>query len=270
MIAVKFRGRLGNVMFTLSLADHLAQAHGTEVAIVPNDANADRDYYARNLIGREFFRQWKVITEEEARECRPHIHNNNELYKASGNCLLYGYFNNKSVAYGERTRELFRPSKEITEELMDLYGPTRDSLSMHIRRGDFLDQQNVEGGWYSCPKEYWEAAYKLMGRKYDKVFVMSDDIPWCRENLTFSDKIIFADKDSENPSLFMDLFLPSLCGDNIISASTFSWWGQYLNPYENKRVILPYPWNTIPDNARNSIFYTDGCMKLGIYDYELK
>lgn len=46
----------------------------------------------------------------------------------------------------------------------------------------------------------------------------------------------------DNNDPLIDLYAQTLCTDNIISNSTFSWWGAYLNPNPNKKVIYPKPW----------------------------
>jgi hypothetical protein len=107
------------------------------------------------------------------------------------------------------------------------------SVSLHIRRGDFL---KTNGFNPVLPVDYYENAIDLIG-DYDYIFVFSDDIEWCKKNLYFKN-IIFMEgfEDIE------DLWLMSMCKHNIIANSTFSWWAAWLNSYTDKKVIAPETW----------------------------
>ena len=66
---------------------------------------------------------------------------------------------------------------------------------------------------------------------------VSDDIEWCKHNLPNRDRIYF----THNP-LEVDMCITSLCSNNIIANSSFSWWGAWLNINPNKKVIAPKKW----------------------------
>lgn len=272
MIGVRLRGRLGNVLFELCYAEKIAENLDTSVYImdIPDNEEKKSDYYYyhNELYGREFFRRYDVVhPDTDIRST--YIRDREKALCAKPDAVFDFYIAGVKYVYPE-IRDIFTPSKELKEELMDLYGPTGNSLCIHVRRGDFLNPEIIAGGWHSCPKEYWEAAYDLTDKDYDKVIIISDDMEWCKNNIDLGDNTVFADKSTENPGLFCDLFLQSMCRDNIISASTYSWWGMYLNGNPGKKVIMPYPWNTIPGHRKNTYYYTEDCIKLGIYDYKIK
>ena len=57
-----------------------------------------------------------------------------------------------------------------------------------------------------------------------------------------------------------ELFLIARCRHNIIANSSYSWWGAWLNPAKDKRIIAPARWFT-PDKLA-------ACNVLDIYpDY---
>ena len=87
-----------------------------------------------------------------------------------------------------------------------------------------------------CGLTYYKNAVECIGEN-EKFIVVSDDIKWCKEHLKFKN-IIFV----ENSSPVIDLFIQSLCQNNIISNSSFSWWGAFLNNNPGKKVIAPANW----------------------------
>ena len=63
---------------------------------------------------------------------------------------------------------------------------------------------------------------------------------WCKKNFKLPN-IKFVDWNSGELS-FRDMQLMSLCGNNIIANSSFSWWGAFLNSNKDKTVIAPKIW----------------------------
>ena len=272
MIISELRGRIGNSLFLISVGLYLSKQLNVEFAIKPHKTSRI-NYYYDEIFPYEFFKNFQQLNMDYDLSFYKKISDNN-LYKTykdfplNDNILLSGWFLGKDYVNYDIIKDIFIPSKELTEEIFDLYKPTRNSLMINIRRGDFLEQKNIDLGWYSAPKEYWEKTYKYLNKKYDKVFITSDDLEWCENNLDFCNNFVFVNKKTINTKIFVDLFLPTFVGDNIISASTFSWWGAYLNKNPYKQVIMPYPWNTLKDNKRNNLYYFDNTIKFDIYNYE--
>ena len=142
--------------------------------------------------------------------------------------------------------DIFKVNYIFLEENKELVNSinSKNSVSIHIRRGDYLSSGTIDTHGI-CNKDYYFNALshlKNIGELNDDTcfYIFSDDIPWCRENLSFGEKMIFMDSFQEQPE--MDIYLMSKCKSNIIANSSFSWWGAWLNESKNKTVIAPIQW----------------------------
>ena len=122
------------------------------------------------------------------------------------------------------------------------YIKKHESVAIHVRRGDML---RFNGKYYETG--YFKRAVKYIKNKIQNpVFVFFCDpgsSEYCKNNLnTFSlnekDKIYFVNWNTGEES-YRDMQLMSLCKHNIITNSSFGWWGAYLNENPNKITISP-------------------------------
>lgn len=116
------------------------------------------------------------------------------------------------------------------------------SVSLHIRRGDYVSNPNAAAVHGVIPLSYYHEAMRDIETREPEVhyFVFSDDPEWASKNLQSKRPMEFV---SHNESKgFEDLRLMSACRHQIIANSTFSWWGAWLNCYPHKRIYAPDPW----------------------------
>lgn len=156
------------------------------------------------------------------------------VYKKDSHYYLDGYW--QSEKYFLEIKDVIIqsliPEQKTVDKLKEKY-PTKNSVSIHIRRTDYLTSR----GFHPLqPLEYYRKSLDLI-KDYDNILVFSDDISWCKENLNF-DNMIFVQGNDD----IEDLWLMSLCEHNIIANSSFSWWGAWLNSNKNKKVIAPLNW----------------------------
>lgn len=113
------------------------------------------------------------------------------------------------------------------------------SVSVHIRRGDYLEGANAALYGDICTEDYYEAAIAYMKEQFPsaKFFFFSDDIPYVREHYRSEDYEMIDWNHGKNS--FYDMMLMSRCRHNICANSTFSFWGARLNPHEDKIMIRP-------------------------------
>lgn len=156
------------------------------------------------------------------------------------NYYIKGYFFDKKYyeSYQDIFRQEFKLRKKICipEEIEQIL-KNKKTVSLHIRRGDFLRiNRNIS------ENDYYNRALAYMHNKLGDVFlfIFSDDIEWVKNNKQFwMDHVFISDK---NFSTCEELTLMSMCKHNIIANSTYSYWGAWLNCNKEKIVIAPRGW----------------------------
>lgn len=116
-----------------------------------------------------------------------------------------------------------------------------NSVSVHIRRGDYLSPETVANMGNICTLAYYRKAMEIVQSKIDSpvFFVFSDDMNWAKENL-IGDNVHFIDWNTGKKS-YLDMYLMAQCKAHIIANSSFSYWGAYLSS-ENFLTIYPSKW----------------------------
>lgn len=145
------------------------------------------------------------------------------------------------------------PNEEIKKKLFKIIPKNNNSISLHIRRTDYLKSN----GFHPVQDiKYYDEAIKLIG-DYDFLYVFSDDIDWCKKNLRYENIIFVGDNNNVT-----DIWLQSICKNNIIANSSFSWWGAWLNNNPNKKVIAPKLWFGQHVNINSGDIVPDEWIKL--------
>ncbi len=151
----------------------------------------------------------------------------------------YKYFDN--ISSEVRKRLSFIYPLDQANQLIVSQITTSNSISLHIRRGDYVFWEKFNSSHVLCGLDYYEKGIEHIQQKTKncRFFIFSDDPKWIRANMKF-DYVLIEGNVGENS--WKDMYLMSLCKHHIIANSTFSWWGAWLNPSTDKIVIAPQKW----------------------------
>ena len=158
--------------------------------------------------------------------------------------VIWGYMQN--YKYSEEIQDnildIFKFDKSrLSEKSLSLLSEIkkRNSVSIHIRRGDYLKEENKKLFSNICTLNYYKNALEVIKNKVDNpfYFIFSDDMTWVKENFQIKNAF-FIDWNKELDA-WQDMYLMSCCKHNIIANSTFSWWGAWLNQNPQKVIISP-------------------------------
>lgn len=149
--------------------------------------------------------------------------------------------------------EFIHPLEEQNQQILNQI-KSSNSVSIHIRRGDYLSIKNNASKFRALELYYYKNAMSILENKMENItyFVFSDDINWVKENLKTHAETIFINH-NKGKSSYIDMQLMSNCQHNIIANSTFSWWAAWLNANKNKIVVAPKTWFLIDELNQNDI-----------------
>ena len=162
--------------------------------------------------------------------------------------FLVGYW--QSERYFETTASLvrkdFRFQGRLNGENARLAERIRQgcSVSVHVRRGDYVANLDSQAKHGSCGMRYYEQAANLLLATLPspQFFVFSDDPDWAEANLRGLFPGMVAVRGNLASNSYFDMWLMSLCKHHVIANSTFSWWSSWLCANENKIVVAPRQW----------------------------
>ncbi len=137
--------------------------------------------------------------------------------------------------------ELEEAPSQRNRELIERVEAT-NSLSLHVRRGDYVSHEATGRFHGLMPLSYYREAVELVTERAGRaeIFVFSDDIDWCKREFTIPEcKLHYVDHNSRGSE---DMRLMSSCRHHILANSSFSWWGAWLNRDPEKIVVAPTRW----------------------------
>lgn len=113
------------------------------------------------------------------------------------------------------------------------------AVSIHVRRGDYLDAENAAMFGGICTEAYYDAAIRYIKERCPGAvfYVFSDDAAYARDHYRGAEyRIVDWNRGADS---FYDMQLMSCCKHNICANSTFSFWGARLNGAADKIMIRP-------------------------------
>lgn len=167
------------------------------------------------------------------------------------NAYLKGYF--QTEKYFKEIRKtllkqftITKDKSESTKFYEQQITNSQNSCSIHVRRGDYISNKKTNSIHGTCSLGYYKKAIATINKEQKSIqfYIFSDDILWTKKNLIVKNAIYVDHKCSPNE----DMYLMSLCKNNIIANSSFSWWAAWLNKNQDKIVISPRQWFVKKEN----------------------
>lgn len=229
MVYVNLFGNLGNLLFQYATAASLGNGKAMGVTASEKTLGQLREY-------GEMFRGIETVPAApdgalrvDQVRCDPTTFPSPE----GRDLFISGYFQSERYFDKDLVYRLCRPADGRVERLAAKY---KDWLSrpgvcgVSVRRGDYLRK----AAWHPFAGErYFRDCMKRLAGVKDFI-VCSDGMSWCKRFFPAAfpgSRFLFV----EGESVLDQLAIHTLCANNIVSNSSFSWWGAWLAEQRRRR-----------------------------------
>lgn len=276
MVIVKLMGGLGNQMFQYATGRSLAIHTNKKLVLYIGGYEFNRDATPRKFKLNMFqikaeipspflikikYKKYFETTIIKRIKRKLKLKNRTIVYNDESHQFISDLFLNKKNIYLSGDFQSEKYFKNIRNILLEDFLPQENidikykkiltnvyesnSVSIHIRRGDYVKNPSINQYHGLCSLNYYAEAIKHITKSISNpsFFIFSDDIEWVKHNLPISEQSQYV----SDINIFQDyeeMYIMSKCKHNIIANSSFSWWAAWLNQNSKKIVIAPKKWFT--------------------------
>ena len=275
MIIVKLKGGIGNQMFQYALGRRLSLERGVPLKLdlswysgnekrkyelgefnIPKDLALPEYLYRfppfsrKHIIDKIYFRLDNLLPKDR-RFVYFEAENGNfdpRVLQSKRSRYLQGYWHSEKYfeTIKDRIREDFtlkQPLSMEDQKLAEEMNANPRSVSVHIRRGDYVSNFSIIRRFLICTPDYYKETMALIKTRLGEgvvFYVFSDDPDWCRTGLDYPSD--FKIVSNGNRSASGEIVMMSNCRHAIMTNSSYSWWGAWLTDNPEKIVIYPKKW----------------------------
>jgi hypothetical protein len=211
-------------------------------------------------VRRIFSRSSLQMVRPSSLAVEPHFHYWAGFRDLPADCYIDGYWQSERYfsLVAERVREAFRfvePLEPENEELIQEMSCV-ESVSLHVRRGDYVRNRNVGQVHGVDLTDYYRKAVEKIGHRIQNphYYIFSDEPDWVRENLSLSSPFTIVEHNRGVDS-YRDMQLMTHCKHYILANSSFSWWGGWLGRRQSSCIIAPGSWFNRADIDCSDIYF---------------
>lgn len=287
MIWIRLFGGLGNQLFQYATARALSLSLGTTLALDRRYLGSPDTHFAYAL------NHFAIVADVDPPRLPPHRSSNpmahalwrmgiwpgprflrehglglnQSVLSARDGTYLHGYFQSARyfddhLATLQQDLRIITPPSTENAEWLDRIAADEGSVSVHLRRGDYVSAPKGGATHGTCDEFYYRRALAQIAARTGiapTAYVFSDDPAWAREHLSLGPETVVI---GHNGPLqhYEDLRLMSACRHHVIANSTFSWWGAWLDHRPTATVVAPARWFA-SDGLANPDILPDGWLR---------